>query len=396
MPDVMFEALIVAGLAALLWRRALTPWLTITAGLALGASATARQIGEIFILPAIGYLLIVVPGWRARLKYAALLCVAFALPILAASYGNYANPQLHSFSLAPYASGSIYGRMAEAANCHDPAAPLLRADTLPGRQTEAARAGRPGPQPRLADQGHHDRHPEPRQPPGSAAAMPGKGGRHRRALDVRPGDEQLRPPGAEAAAAEGRGVDSQGHAEDVRADPGHRDGGRAPVPLAIPDLLSDVPPLRRDRQRDARLRHLQPPRRGGDDRDRPGLRRGQPGRGAVARRVPACLSARRRLHPRTIVPVRLARGAGRQPRHAAAPRPARAARRRPGLPALFHHRRRGAAGLRCVRVQLALPASRADHAAPRRGTGHHRRAHPPQTVSWHSRRVTGRRVRGRG
>jgi hypothetical protein len=117
MPDVMFEALIVAGVAALLWRRTLTPWLTITAGLALGASATARQIGEIFILPALGYLLIVVPGWRARLKYAGLLCAAFALPILAASYGNYANPQLRSFSLAPYASGSIYGRMAEAADC---------------------------------------------------------------------------------------------------------------------------------------------------------------------------------------------------------------------------------------------------------------------------------------
>jgi hypothetical protein len=117
MPDVMFEALIVAGVAALLWRRTPTPWLTITAGLALGASATARQIGEIFILPAIGYLLIVVPGWRARLKYTGVLCAAFAVPILAASYGNYANPQLHSFSLAPYASGSIYGRMAEAADC---------------------------------------------------------------------------------------------------------------------------------------------------------------------------------------------------------------------------------------------------------------------------------------
>ncbi len=126
-----------------------------------------------------------------------------------------------------------------------------------------------------------------------------------------------------------------------------------------------------------------------------GLRGGQPGRGAIARRVPARLSARRRLHPRTVVPVRPARRAGRQPRHAAAPRPGRAARRRPGLPALFHHRRRGAAGLRCVRVQLALPASRADHAAPRRGTGHHRRAHP-QAASWHGRRVTGREVTGRG
>src|SRR6516162_9031638 len=91
MPDVMFEVLMVAGVAALLWRRTPTPWLTITAGLALGASATARQIGEIFILPALGYLLIVVPGWRARLKQAVLLCVAFALPILAASFRDYIN-----------------------------------------------------------------------------------------------------------------------------------------------------------------------------------------------------------------------------------------------------------------------------------------------------------------
>jgi hypothetical protein len=117
MPDVMFEALIVAGLVALLWRTAPSRWLIGAAGLALGASATARQIGEIFILPALAYLLVVTPGWRRRLRNAALLCLAFALPIVAASYRNYADPQVRSFSLAPYASGSIYGRMAEAANC---------------------------------------------------------------------------------------------------------------------------------------------------------------------------------------------------------------------------------------------------------------------------------------
>ena len=117
MPDVMFEALIVAGVVALLWRATPSPWLVVVAGLALGTSATARQIGEIFILPAVGYLLIVTPGWRLRAKHAGLLCLAFVLPILAASYRNYADPQLHSFSLAPYATGSIYGRMAEAANC---------------------------------------------------------------------------------------------------------------------------------------------------------------------------------------------------------------------------------------------------------------------------------------
>ena len=66
MPDVMFEALIVTGLVALLWRTTPSRWLIAVAGLALGASATARQIGEIFILPAVGYLLIVTPGWRLR------------------------------------------------------------------------------------------------------------------------------------------------------------------------------------------------------------------------------------------------------------------------------------------------------------------------------------------
>ena len=117
MPDVMFEALIVTSVVALLWRVIPSSWLVVVAGLALGTSATARQIGEIFILPAVGFLLIVTPGWRLRFKQAGLLCLAFVLPILAASYRNYADPQLHSFSLAPYASGSIYGRMAEAANC---------------------------------------------------------------------------------------------------------------------------------------------------------------------------------------------------------------------------------------------------------------------------------------
>ena len=132
MPDVMFEALMVTGVVALLWRATPSPWLLAAAGLALGTSATARQIGEIFILPALGYLLIVTPGWRLRLKQAGMLCLAFVLPILAASYRNYADPQLHSFSLAPYASGSIYGRMAEAANCATLRVPGYERPLCPG------------------------------------------------------------------------------------------------------------------------------------------------------------------------------------------------------------------------------------------------------------------------
>jgi hypothetical protein len=115
MPDVMFEALLVAALAALLWHPRIRPWMIITAGLALGAGATAFEAGEIVILPALLYVLITVPGWRKRLQQAVILCIAFALPVIAVSYRNYVT--LHRFSLAPRAGGSIYGRMAEAADC---------------------------------------------------------------------------------------------------------------------------------------------------------------------------------------------------------------------------------------------------------------------------------------
>ena len=64
MPDVWFEALIVAGLAVLLWRPVLTPRFAVAAGLILGASATVRQLGEFLILPALVYLLAAGGGLR--------------------------------------------------------------------------------------------------------------------------------------------------------------------------------------------------------------------------------------------------------------------------------------------------------------------------------------------
>lgn len=115
MPDVWFEAMLVTGLAALLWRPRPQRWMIVTGGLALGACAAFRQVGEILILPAVVYLLLMIPGWRRRLGQAALLCAAFAVPILAASFSNLLS--IGHFSLAPYAASTIYGRVAEVADC---------------------------------------------------------------------------------------------------------------------------------------------------------------------------------------------------------------------------------------------------------------------------------------
>ncbi len=116
MPDVWFEAVLVTGLVALLWQPRPERWMIVTGGLALGASAAFRQVGEILILPALLYALAVAaPGWRQRLGRAAMLCAAFAVPILGASFTNYVS--IKHFSLAPYAASTIYGRVAEVADC---------------------------------------------------------------------------------------------------------------------------------------------------------------------------------------------------------------------------------------------------------------------------------------
>ena len=72
MPDTWFEALIVAGLAILLWRpRAGLAARSLAAGLVLGTSATFAQVGEALILPAVIYLLAAGGGWRRAVGKAA-------------------------------------------------------------------------------------------------------------------------------------------------------------------------------------------------------------------------------------------------------------------------------------------------------------------------------------
>jgi hypothetical protein len=135
MPDTLFEALIVAGLVVLLWRPRPEAWMVIAGGLALGASAPFAQIGEVFILPAVIYLLVAVPGWRAKLTQCTALCAAFALPILAVSFRD--DVTIHRFSLAPYAHNTIYGRMAEAADCQTLRIPHYERPLCPTRQQQA-------------------------------------------------------------------------------------------------------------------------------------------------------------------------------------------------------------------------------------------------------------------
>jgi len=115
MPDVWFEALIVAGLAILLWSPTTSWRRAAAAGVVLGTSATVAQVGEALLLPAVIYLLAAGGGWRQATGKAAALCAAFALPIVAYCTGSYL--LTGDFFLSHSGVTSVYGRMAAAADC---------------------------------------------------------------------------------------------------------------------------------------------------------------------------------------------------------------------------------------------------------------------------------------
>src|SRR5215472_10187147 len=135
MPDTWFEALVVAGLAILLWRP--TPgWrMAAAGGLVLGTSAIFAQVGEALLLPAVIYLLAVGGGWRRALGRAATVCVAFVLPILAYSTVNYL--AAGNFFLSHTGVTSMYGRMAAAADCATLQLPPAERGMCPTRAQQA-------------------------------------------------------------------------------------------------------------------------------------------------------------------------------------------------------------------------------------------------------------------
>jgi hypothetical protein len=113
MPDVWFEAMIVAGLALLLWRPSVTVRLAAGAGLILGLSATVHQVGELLIVPVAAYLLVAAGQLRRAVTTVAAAVVAFALPVVLYCGASYVKNG--HFWLAR--TQSTVGRVVAAADC---------------------------------------------------------------------------------------------------------------------------------------------------------------------------------------------------------------------------------------------------------------------------------------
>jgi hypothetical protein len=124
MPDVWFEAFLVAALVLLLWWPEPAIGVVIACGLILGASATIRQVGEILFLPALLYLAAATTARKRAMRNALALLVSFGIPILAYSGIWY----LHAGRFQLSDEGSIIGRLDASANC---ATLVLPADERP-------------------------------------------------------------------------------------------------------------------------------------------------------------------------------------------------------------------------------------------------------------------------
>ncbi|MGH3276290.1 MAG: hypothetical protein ACRDNZ_18430 [Streptosporangiaceae bacterium] len=146
MPGTLFEALLVAGLAVLLWYPAISWRRLLAAGVLLGTSATVAQIGEALILPAVLYLLLADSSWRAggwrraggwwrAVGKAAAMCGACALPILAYCTGSLM--LTGAFALSHTGVTSFYGRTAAAADCATISLPAAERGLCPTRSQQA-------------------------------------------------------------------------------------------------------------------------------------------------------------------------------------------------------------------------------------------------------------------
>ncbi len=133
MPDVWFEALVVAGLAVLLWRPRVSVPAAAVAGVILAAAGTVMQLGVVLVLPAVIFLLAMGGSWRQMLTRSAALTVAFVLVILGYSGISYARDGY--FGLAH--RQSLTGRLIYSADCATLTLPAAARPLCPTRAEQA-------------------------------------------------------------------------------------------------------------------------------------------------------------------------------------------------------------------------------------------------------------------
>ena len=151
MADTLFEALLVAAVAVLTWRRRPGYGAAAGAGALLGAAVLVRLVGEPLVIPAVVFVAIVGSGRWRRAGLALALAAAFAVPV--GAYAGYYHSRTGKLGISAVSGGALYGRVVGFAECEGlrvPSYERILCPTWPRgkRPTDSVRAGAKLPSPR--------------------------------------------------------------------------------------------------------------------------------------------------------------------------------------------------------------------------------------------------------
>ena len=113
--DVLFGFLVVAAVASLAWWPAPRWWTTAAAGALFGLATVVRVIGEPTVVLAVLFLLLVATSWRQRLAHAAVVLVAFAVPITA--YAAWYHDEHGAWAITQASGRALYMRTTPFVDC---------------------------------------------------------------------------------------------------------------------------------------------------------------------------------------------------------------------------------------------------------------------------------------
>jgi len=115
MADTLFQAMLVAVVAVLTWRRRPGFAAAAVAGVLLGAAVVVRLVGEPLVAAAIVFVAVAGAGRWRRLALAATIAACFAVPV--GAYAGFYHSRTGTLGISSTAGAAAYGRVVSFADC---------------------------------------------------------------------------------------------------------------------------------------------------------------------------------------------------------------------------------------------------------------------------------------